>query len=74
MNVGYSDKYKIQVSSLKQNVPYFENLPRNKNKIIFYPYKNLSIPKICKNLRNFEILSKKRDVNDKINIIFKKKI
>ena len=73
MNVGYSDKYKFKYPHLNKMFLILKIL-RNKNKIIFYPYKNLSIPKICKNLRNFEILSKKRDVNDKINIIFKKKI
>ena len=65
--------YKIQASTFRQNVPFVENLPSNKNKLVFYPYKNLSLKEIYSILNGFKVLNKKFDNNYKLNIIFKKK-
>ena len=65
--------YKIQVSTFRQNVPFIENLPSNRDKLVFYPYKNLSLKEIRSILSGFNVLNKKFDDNYKLNIIFKKK-
>tara|TARA_Y100000591_G_scaffold333008_1_gene373045 strand:+ start:746 stop:2374 length:1629 start_codon:yes stop_codon:yes gene_type:complete len=72
INLGDDKYFKIQSSTLEQNVPYIENLPHNKKKMIFYPYRNLSLKKLINNLKSFKIIYKKKDQNNKLNIIFKK--
>ena len=73
MNTEKAINYKIQLSTFRQNVPFIENLPPNRDKFVFYPYKNLSLKKISSILPGFNVLNKKFDDNYKLNIIFKKK-
>ena len=73
MNTEKASNYKIQLSTFRQNVPFIENLPPNRDKFVFYPYKNLSLKKISSILPGFNVLNKKFDDNYKLNIIFKKK-
>ena len=73
MNTEKASNYKIQLSTFRQNVPFIENLPPNRDKFVFYPYKNLSLKKISSILTGFNVLNKKFDDNYKLNIIFKKK-
>ena len=73
INIGDTSKFRIQASTFQQNVPYTDYLPKNKKKLIFYPYQNLSIPKILHSLKFFKVLNKEYDDNNKINIILKNK-
>ena len=73
INIGDTSKFRIQASTFQQNVPYTDYLPKNKKKLIFYPYQNLSIPKILHSLKFFKVLNKEYDDNNKLNIILKNK-